>query len=81
MRLGILGYGNLGRGIEYAVKQNSDMELAVIFTRRNPEELKINSDAKVEHISKIENWEDKIDVLVLCGGSATDLPEIGRAHV
>ncbi len=74
MRLAILGYGNLGRGVEYAVKQNPDTELVAIFTRRNPSDLKVNSDAKVLNVSEIENWKDKIDVLILCGGSATDLP-------
>lgn len=75
MRIGILGYGNLGRGVEFAVKQNPDMELVAVFTRRAPETVKINSDAKVVNVSEIENWKDKIDVLILCGGSATDLPE------
>ncbi len=75
MRIGILGYGNLGRGVENAVKQNPDAELVAVFTRRNPADLKINSDAKVLNVSEIENWKDKIDVLILCGGSATDLPE------
>ncbi len=75
MRLGILGYGNLGRGVENAVRQNSDVELVVVFTRRDPKTLKINSNAQVVHISEIEKWTDKIDVLILCGGSATDLPE------
>lgn len=75
MRLGILGYGNLGRGVESAVEQNPDMELVAVFTRRNPEDLKINSKtAKVLNISELKNWVDKIDVLILCGGSATDLP-------
>ncbi len=74
MRLGILGYGNLGKGVELAVKQNDDIELVAIFTRRNPETLKINSDAKVVHISELENYKSEIDVLILCGGSATDLP-------
>lgn len=74
MRLAILGYGNLGRGVENAVKQNPDMELVAIFTRRNPSDLKVNSDAKVVNVSEIESWKDKIDVLILCGGSATDLP-------
>ena len=74
MKLGIVGYGNLGKGVELAVKQNSDMELVAIFTRRNPQDLKVNSDAKVVSVSEIENWKDKIDVLILCGGSATDLP-------
>lgn len=75
IRLGILGYGNLGRGVESAVLQNPDTELAAVFTRRDPESLKINSKtAKVLNVSEIENWKDKIDVLILCGGSATDLP-------
>ena len=74
MRLGIVGYGNLGRGVEFAVKQNPDMELVSVFTRRNPEDLKINSNAEVVHVSEIEKYKDKIDVLILCGGSATDLP-------
>lgn len=75
MRLGILGYGNLGKGVELAVRQNEDMELVAVFTRRNPESLKINSDAKVVHVFELESYKDKIDVLILCGGSATDLPE------
>jgi diaminopimelate dehydrogenase len=75
MKIGILGYGNLGRGVENAVKQNADVELAVVFTRRNPSELKINSDAQVLNVSEIEKWKDKLDVLILCGGSATDLPK------
>ncbi len=75
MKLGILGYGNLGRGVELAVKQNDDVELVAVFTRRNPETLKINSDAEVVHVSELENYKSKIDVLILCGGSATDLPE------
>ncbi len=75
MRLGILGYGNLGRGVESAVEQNPDLELVAVFTRRNPQDLKINSKtAKVLNISELENWTDKIDVLILCGGSAKDLP-------
>ena len=74
-RVAILGYGNLGRGVECAIKKNSDMELCAIFTRRNPSDLKINSDAKVVSINEIESWQNKIDVLIICGGSATDLPE------
>ena len=74
MRLGIVGYGNLGRGVENAVKQNPDIELVAIFTRRNPQDLKTNSKSAVVNIAEIENWKDKIDVLILCGGSATDLP-------
>ena len=75
MKIGILGYGNIGRGVEFAITQNPDMELVAVFTRRNPESLKINSDAKVVNISEIEQWQDKIDVLIICSGSATDLPE------
>lgn len=75
MRIGILGYGNLGRGVEYAVRQNSDAELVAVFTRRDPAAVKINTpNVPVVEISEIENWKDKIDVLILCGGSATDLP-------
>jgi diaminopimelate dehydrogenase len=76
MKIGILGYGNLGRGVESAVRQNSDVELVAIFTRRNPKDLKVQTESvKVVNVSEIENWKDKIDVLILCGGSATDLPE------
>lgn len=75
IKLGILGYGNLGRGVEAAVLQNPDIELAAVFTRRDPKSLNITSKtAKVLNVSEIENWKDKIDVLILCGGSATDLP-------
>ena len=74
MKLGIVGYGNLGKGVENAVKQNPDVELVAIFTRRNPQDLKIKSDAAVVNVAEIEKWKDKIDVLILCGGSATDLP-------
>lgn len=75
MKLGILGYGNLGRGVENAVNQNPDVELVAVFTRRNPEDIKIQSKtAKVLNVSEIKEWKDKIDVLILCGGSATDLP-------
>ena len=76
MRLGILGYGNLGKGVEFAVEQNNDIELKAIFTRRDPKTLNVrNKNVEVVNVSDIENWKDKIDVLILCGGSATDLPE------
>lgn len=76
IKIGILGYGNLGRGVECAVRQNPDMELAVVFTRRNPEDVAIlTKSAQVCHVSEAEQWKDKIDVMILCGGSATDLPE------
>jgi diaminopimelate dehydrogenase len=75
MRIGILGYGNLGRGVEYAVRENDDIELVAVFTRRNPDSVKINTpNVPVVNVSEIANWQDKIDVLILCGGSATDLP-------
>ncbi len=75
IRIGIMGYGNLGRGIECAVKKNPDMEVVAVFSRRNPETVKILSEnAKVYSADEVLNFKDKIDVLILCGGSATDLP-------
>ena len=75
IRIGIMGYGNLGRGIECAVKQNPDMELAAVFTRRDPKSVKILTEgAQVCRAEEIENWQGKLDVVILCGGSATDLP-------
>ncbi len=74
-RIGILGYGNLGRGVECAVRQNDDMELVAVFTRRNPDSVTILTDtAKVCNIADAADWKDKIDVMIICGGSATDLP-------
>lgn len=75
IRIGILGYGNLGRGVECAVKHNPDMELVAVFTRRNPDSVKILTEgAKVYHVDQAVEKKDEIDVLILCGGSATDLP-------
>ena len=75
-RVGILGYGNLGRGIECAIKQNEDMELVAVFTRRKPDTIKILTEGvKVYSTEDILNRKEQIDVLILCGGSATDLPE------
>lgn len=75
IKIGILGYGNLGRGVECAVRQNRDMELKAVFTRRNPADVKILTDtATVCSVAEAEEWKDKLDVLILCGGSATDLP-------
>ena len=75
IRIGILGYGNLGRGVECAVKQNPDMELAAVFTRRNPDTVKILTEGvKVYPLEEAKNMTDQIDVMILCGGSATDLP-------
>ncbi|MBR3934533.1 MAG: diaminopimelate dehydrogenase [Clostridia bacterium] len=76
MKIGILGYGNLGRGVECAISQNPDMELVAVFTRRNPDTVKIlTPTAKVCHIDEAVKMKDQIDVMILCGGSATDLPE------
>ena len=75
IRVGIMGYGNLGRGIECALKQNSDMELVAVFSRRNPDSVKILSEGvKVYPAEDAVKMKDEIDVLILCGGSATDLP-------
>ena len=76
IRIGIAGYGNLGRGVEAAVKNSDDMELAAVFTRRDPESVKIRTEgAGVYGFDKIADFKDKIDVIVNCGGSATDLPK------
>lgn len=75
MKIGILGYGNLGRGVECAVRQNPDMEVTAVFTRRDPAHVKILTEtAAVCPVSEAVNWKAKLDVLILCGGSATDLP-------
>ena len=76
IRIGIMGYGNLGRGVECAVRQNPDMELAAVFTRRAPETVNIlTKTAAVCRAEDAASWKEKIDVLILCGGSATDLPK------
>lgn len=77
IRIGIAGYGNLGRGVELAVKQNQDMELIGVFTRRPPETVKTVTGCKVYKIDEAKDFQDKIDVMILCGGSATDLPKQG----
>ncbi|QED46939.1 diaminopimelate dehydrogenase [Cytobacillus dafuensis] len=78
IKVGIVGYGNLGRGVVSAINQSSDMELVSIFTRRSPESVSVEgTNAKVLHISEAEDYKNKIDVMILCGGSATDLPEQG----
>ncbi|MBQ4030199.1 MAG: diaminopimelate dehydrogenase [Bacilli bacterium] len=74
IRIGVLGYGNLGKGVELAMQNNDDMELVAIFTRRDPESIKTMKDTKVVSVNDIEDYKDKIDVLIICGGSATDLP-------
>ena len=75
IKIGIYGYGNLGRGVECAIRQNPDMELVAVFTRRDPSGVKTAfGDARVLHVEEAKNMTDKIDVMILCGGSATDLP-------
>lgn len=77
MRIGILGYGNLGKGIECAVKQNADMELVGVFTRRDPSTVKIlTPGVPVYNVNELIAHKDDIDVLIICGGSATDLPKM-----
>lgn len=75
IKIGIVGYGNLGRGVEGAIAQNEDMELVAVFTRRNPETVKIQSNAAIHHVDDAEKFIGKIDTMIICGGSATDLPE------
>lgn len=76
IKIGILGYGNLGRGVECAIKQNKDMELRAVFTRRKPEQVKILTEGvPVYSLDEILAHREEIDVLILCGGSAKDLPE------
>ena len=74
IRIGIYGYGNLGRGVEAAIRQNSDMTLVGVFTRRDPSSVKTLTGAPVFHAEKALSMKDAIDVMILCGGSATDLP-------
>lgn len=75
IKIGIIGYGNLGRGVELAIKQQSDLELVAIFSRRGKEGVKpVDETVIVEHVDAIPSYQGKIDVMVLCGGSATDLP-------
>ena len=76
VRIGIYGYGNLGRGVENAIKQNSDMQLVAVFSRRDPATVKINTPGvKVLKVDEAEKMVEEIDVMIICGGSATDLPE------
>ncbi|WP_066874941.1 diaminopimelate dehydrogenase [Clostridium mediterraneense] len=76
IRIGIIGYGNLGKGVTKALKQNPDMELKAIFTRRDSSKVEANN-LPMLHISKLADFKNEIDVMILCGGSATDLPEQG----
>ena len=76
IKIGILGYGNLGRGVEKAVQVAPDMELVGVFSRRDPSTVKVDSSAAVYHVDSLADMKNDIDVLVICGGSATDLPEM-----
>ena len=78
IRIGIYGYGNLGKGVEIAVNHTSDMTLAGIFTRRDPNSIEtLFSTSKVFSVNDAYKMKDDIDIMILCGGSATDLPEQG----
>ena len=78
IRIGIVGYGNIGRGVEQAIKRNEDMELAAVFTRRDPASVKVATEGtKVVHLDDMLSMKGDVDVMVLCGGSATDLPVMG----
>lgn len=79
IRIGIAGYGNLGKGVALAVAQNPDMTLAAVFTRRDPAQLTVPGNVPAVSIDEVASWQDKIDVMIICGGSATDLPEQGPA--
>lgn len=78
IRIGIVGYGNIGRGVELAVKRNDDMKLVAVVTRRDPKDVKVlTEDVKKVHLDDILSLKDEVDVMILCGGSATDLPVMG----
>ena len=78
IRAAVVGYGNIGRGVEQAIKRNEDMELAAVFTRRDPASVKVATEgAKVVHMDDMLSMKGDVDVMVLCGGSATDLPVMG----
>ncbi len=78
VKIGIVGYGNIGKGVEAAIRQNNDTELVAVFTRRNPESVVLKTPGvKVVEIKDAEKYKNDIDVMILCGGSATDLPEQG----
>lgn len=78
IRIGIAGYGNIGRGVELAIARNEDMELKAVFTRRDPSSVKIHTEGvTVKHMDDMLSMKDEIDVMMLCGGSATDLPVMG----
>ena len=74
IKIAICGYGNLGKGVEAEMSKSEDMDLVAIFTRRNPEDLTVSSNTPVVNMNDMESWKDKVDVVIMCGGSATDLP-------
>jgi len=81
IQIGIVGYGNLAKGVECAIRQNPDMQLAAVFTRRNPENVTIQTpDVPVLPAEQVPQWKDRIDVLIVCSGSATDLPKMTPAY-
>ena len=81
IKIGIVGYGNLAKGVESAIHQNPDMELMAVFTRRDPETVQIRTpNVPVVSTEEALNWKDRIDVMILCGGSATDLPEMAPKY-
>lgn len=75
IRVGICGYGNLGKGVQKQIAKNDDMELVAIFTRRNPEDVNNKTSTKIVSINEVMEWVEKVDVMIMCGGSATDLPD------
>ena len=78
IRIGIVGYGNIGRGVELAIERNDDMELVAVVTRRNPEDVNILTEGvKKVHLDDVLSLKGEVDVMILCGGSATDLPVMG----
>ena len=78
IRIGIVGYGNIGRGVEKAAARNEDIELRAVFTRRDPSSFQIHTvGVPVKHMDDMLSMKDEIDVMILCGGSATDLPVMG----
>ena len=74
IKIGILGYGNLAKGVESAIAQNEDMELAAVYTRRDPASVRIRTAVPVKSSTALDSGNEAIDVLIICGGSATDLP-------
>ena len=76
IKVGILGYGNLGKGVEAAVTLSEDMELKAIYTRRDPKSVTVKSNVIVKSTADLDTGKEDIDVLIICGGSATDLPEM-----